>query len=388
MRDELLFTTDAMIDLDHNATTRPAPEVIEVMMSVMHQAYGNPGSRHRIGRRARQQLEHAREQIAGILGAHPDEVIFTSGGTESVNLALRGLIRGTSGAIALPEGEHAATEQTVRSLQQTGWTRRTIPLDSSGRIQPDRLDWDDVKLVTVHLAHSETGVVQEIQPLAASCCERKIPLHVDAVQAVGKLNVDFAQLGCTALSLAAHKFHGPRGIGALLVRRGVVISPLIHGGHQEADKRPGTEAVALAVGMARALELWKEQADWRRTHVERLRNRLEERLVAECQPVVVHAAAALRLPNTLSIGFPGCDAEALLVALDLEGVACSTGTACSSGSAEPSRVLLAMGCATGLARSSLRLSVGMDNTESEIERAADIIRTVVQRVRGNRHQVQ
>jgi cysteine desulfurase len=373
-------STTTLIDLDHNATTRPSPEVIEVMDRAWRDAYGNPGSRHALGRRARQALESARETIAEILNASPREIVFTSGGTEATNLALLGLAEGRRGSIAAPRGEHPATEETIRTLEVRGWSRAVIPLDRQGLIQSadlTALPWDRIRIATVLLAHNETGVVQEVGPLAAACREHAVPLHIDAVQAVGKIDVDFRALGANTLALGAHKFHGPRGIGALLVREGTRLAPAAFGGHQEAGRRPGTECVPLAVGMAKALELWKGDRERRSAQLRALRDKLERGLLERCQPAVINGSREHRLPNTLSIAFPGCNGDALLVALDLAGVCCSLGSTCASGSSEPAPILVAMGADPNVARATLRFSVGPDNDSGEIDEAVQRIAHVV-----------
>jgi cysteine desulfurase len=371
---------NTLIDLDHNATTRPWLEVVEAMDRAWRDAYGNPGSRHALGRRARQALESARETVAGILSASPREVVFTSGGTEATNLALLGLAEGRRGSIAAPRGEHPATEETIRTLETRGWSRAVIPLDSSGRVDVPSLPtlpWDRIRIATILLAHNETGVIQDIAPLAALCRERAVPLHIDAVQAVGKIDVDFRSLGAHTLSLGAHKFHGPRGIGALIIREGTRLAPVAFGGHQEGGRRPGTECVALAVGMAKALELWHADRERRTAQISAMRDNLERGLVERCTPAVVNGSRTHRLPNTLSIAFPGCNGEALLVALDLAGICCSLGSTCASGSAEPAPILVAMGCVPDAIRATLRFSVGADNDPAEIDEAVKRIAHVV-----------
>jgi cysteine desulfurase len=238
-------------------------------------------------------------------------------------------------------------------------------------------------LATVILAHNETGVVQDVRRLAALCQEHGVPLHLDAVQAVGKIPVNFRELGATSLSLAAHKFHGPRGIGALLVRRDAKLVPLLHGGHQEQGRRPGTEPVPLIAGMFQALELWQRQQTERTKRITKLRDRLQALLAQTAAPTIVHAESAQRLPNTLNIAFPGVDGEALLVALDVEGVCCSLGTTCASGSTEPAPILLAMGCAPEIAKASLRFSLSTLTTPDEIDDAARRIAAVVARLRNS-----
>jgi cysteine desulfurase len=374
-----------LIYLDHNASTPLAPEVIEVMSEAFVDAYGNPGSRHAAGRIARRILERSRETVASVLHCHPREVVFTSGGTESTNLALLGLAAGRKGVVLLPPGEHPATEQTVRDLESRGWSRWTAPLDTNGLLRSDTLEdapWEQVRIATALVAHNETGVIQDLSSLDDHCRRNGVPLHLDAVQAAGKIDVDFASSGASTMSIGAHKFRGPRGIGALLIRDGVRLAPVEFGGHQEAGRRPGTECTALAAGMAKALELWQRDRVLGRVRIEQLRDRLQHRLAAACAPVVVHGGKAPRLPNTLNIAFPGCDGDALLVALDLEGIAASLGSACASGSSEPAPILTAMGCGQEVYKSSLRFSLGSSTTESEIDEAIECIARVVSRLRA------
>src|SRR3569623_642194 len=277
------MSNPTFIYLDNNATTQPLPEVIETVAQVMRDGFANPGSRHAAGRRARRVLEESRESIAAILGADPREVIFTSGGTESINMALYGLARGNPGLIATTAGEHPATVETCRTLEARGLAMHTMPVDSEGRLRNDdieRLPWDRIRLATAILAHNETGVIQDFAALADRCRQLGIPWHLDAVQAVGKIPVNFHALGATTLSLGAHKFHGPRGVGALLLREGTKLVPFLHGGHQEQERRPGTEATALIAGMARALESWNADQTRRIAHVRTLRDRLQTGLLS------------------------------------------------------------------------------------------------------------
>lgn len=361
-----------VIDLDANATTRPLPEVAECVARHLQESWGNPGSRHVLGRGARRVLETSRESIAAILGAEPDELIFTSGGTEANNLAVFGLPRGSKGTIALSPGEHPSLNEACAVMQQRGWSLHRFPVDRSGRIIPDA-PWPEVKLACVLWAHNETGVIQNTTAISDLCRTHAIPLHLDGVQAVGKIPVNFRELGVTSLSFGAHKFHGPRGIGGLLLRRGTKLTPALVGGFQEQSRRAGTEPVALVAGMALALELWQRDREARSQGLTMLRDRLQSRLIERCQFAVLHAAEVNRLPNTLNIAFPGVDGEALLIALDLAGVCASLGSACASGSTEPSPILVAMGCDPAVYRSSLRLSVSVFNTMEEIDRAVEVI---------------
>jgi len=372
------------IYLDNNATTPVHPVVVEVIARCMREGFANPGSRHVAGRRARVILEDARETVARILGADPGEVIFTSGGTESSNQAIFGLTSGRPGVIVLTAGEHPATVETCKVLLQRGFRSHTLPVDSHGLLRPEayaEIPWPEVRLVNVILAHNETGVIQDLSELAALCQQQRVPFHVDAVQAVGKIPVNFGRIGATALSLGAHKFQGPRGVGALLVRHGIKLTPWMFGGHQEQDRRPGTEAVPLIAGMARALEIWEAEQVERTARMTRLRDRLETELQRLCAPVVVNGAGAPRLPNTLNISFPGCDGEAVLVALDLKQVCCSLGSTCASGAAEPAPSLVAMGCSPEVYRSAVRFSVGPETSDQEIEEALGRIAEVVSQAR-------
>ncbi|MCA9049157.1 MAG: cysteine desulfurase, partial [Planctomycetaceae bacterium] len=370
--------------LDNNATTMVLPEVRAVMEDAWQHGFANPGSRHSYGRDARNILELSRETIAEILTASPAEVVFTSGGTESIATAVHGLTVGRPGVIALTGGEHPATVAACERARQCGMTLHTIPVDSSGLItrEPvDRLPWDALRLVCVILAHNETGVIQDLAYLSELCEHHRVPLMVDAVQAVGKIPVSFRDLKATALAFGAHKFHGPRGVGGLVLRSGVSIPALLEGGHQESGRRAGTEPVPLIVGMAEALRLFVNQPAVPQ-EIERLRDLLQMRLTETCSPVVVHGANTSRLPNTLSIAFPGVSGEAVLVNLDLQGIACSLGSTCASGSAEPAPALLAMGVAPEICLSSVRFSLSRLNTESEIRDSAKKIADVVQRLRS------
>lgn len=376
------------LSLDANATTRPFPEVVDVVARHLADTSGNPGSRHAEGRQARRVLEAAREQIADLLGADSSEVVFTSGGTEANNIAILGRTQGPPGTIAVSAGEHPATLETARSLVQRGWRMETLPIGSDGRLLTSWLEQStvkapaDLRLLTILLANNETGVIQDIAPWAEYCRQCGVPLLVDAVQAAGKMPLHFHDLDATLLSIGAHKFHGPRGVGALLVRDGVKLAPINFGGHQETGRRPGTEAVALIAGMAKALELCLRDLEARTARLRELRDRLQTGLQAACAPTVINGSLEHRLPNTLNIAFPGVDGEALLVALDLEGLACSLGSACASGSAEPSPVLLAMNCPSEIHRSSIRLSVSTDNSLTEIDAAIVRISQVVARLRA------
>ncbi len=376
------------IYLDNNATTPIWPEVADAMHEAYARGYANPSSQHAAGRAARAALEDAREGIGTILGAdmtrfHADRVVFTSGGTEANNLALRGLAR-SPGRLLISAVEHPSVNDTAEARVAQGWQLARLGVDRSGVVRVSELDemlTPDTRLVSVMLGNNETGVLQPVAEIAARCSARGIPSHTDAVQVVGKLPVDFRALGVSALSCAAHKFHGPRGIGALVVRHGVELQPLLFGGHQQDGLRPGTEPVVLVIGMHKALQLWQRNAAARHAHLTDLRDRLEAGLRAGWPEVVIHGSQAERLPHTTSVSFPGLDRQRLLMALDLKGVACSAGAACASGSSQPSPVLLAMGVEKVLAEGALRLSFGCQNTAAEVDQAVERILLVCNELR-------
>jgi cysteine desulfurase len=386
------------IYLDHNASSPVLPEVVEAMRTVYAEPLLNPASQHEFGRRARRVLEDARERIGQLVGAEmsgrdADRIVFTSGGTEANNLAIRGLIEaGDIGRVgtahhnrnaglvdgAHPTGliisaiEHPSVTSVADHLAQQGWQVDTLGVDGRGVIRVDdlpRLLRPETRLVCAILGHNETGVLQPVAELAAICGERGVPLHTDAAQVVGKLPVAFRTLGVATMSIAAHKFHGPLGIGVLVVRHGVELSPQLFGGFQQGGLRPGTESVALVVGMLRALELWHAERELRATRMRALRDRLERAICVGWPEAVVLGVDAQRLPHTSNIALVGLDRQALFLALDQAGVACSTGSACASGSSEPSPAQLAMGCQEAVFTSALRFSLGATTRESEVDEA-------------------
>lgn len=372
------------IFLDNNATTLILPAVAEAMSVAWQTAFANPGSQHGFGRDARRVLEDSREDIARILDADASEIVFTSGGTESINTAIHGLTQGRTGTIALTAGEHPATTAACKAVQERGLQTVDLPVDGNGNLVADAwpdLPWDSLQLVCVILAHNETGVIQDLKALGDLCEQHSVPLLIDAVQAVGKIPVSFRDLKATALAFGAHKFHGPRGIGGLVIRDGVKIPAFLEGGHQESGRRAGTEPVPLIAGMAAALRAFEAGGRDRMASIQMLRNQLETLLRESCAPIVIHGACANRLPNTLSIAFPGVDGEAMLVNLDLAEVACSLGSTCASGSAEPAPSLLAMGIEPDICTSSVRFSLSSLTTEEEVRDAAERIADVVRRLR-------
>ena len=368
------------IYLDHNAATPMRLEVVDAMARCYAEGYANPASQHRLGQQARRLLEDAREKIAAMVGAdlaapHRDRLIFTSGGTEANNLAILGIAQAAGnlpGRLVISSGEHQSVIEPAEHLMERGWRLDTLSLTPHGVVRVDQLPdllTDQTRLVSVILGNHETGVLQPIGELAAICNRAGAPLHTDAIQVVGKLPVDFRRLDVAAMSLAAHKFRGPHGIGALVIRNGVPLTPLMYGGHQQSGFRPGTEPVALAVGMATALELWQHEQNAYARQLTALRDRFEQQILAGFPGSVVHGAAADRLPQTSNIAFPGLDGQVLLMALDLAGVACSVGSACSSGSTELSPTLRAMGLPNDLVACSLRFSLGATTTEADIDEA-------------------
>ena len=377
------------IYLDNNATTCIDPLVVEAMAKCWQDLAGNPSSQHQFGRRARKHLEESRDKIAGLLGAKAsgmgaDRLIFTSGGTESNNLALRGLVVEPSGKVVTSSIEHPSVDATAKQLGRVGFERVELPADRDGVVRVATSDdWlgDATRLVSVMLANHETGVIQPIGQLAEACGAAGVPLHTDAVQAVAKIPVDFHRLGVAAMSVSAHKFHGPVGIGALLVRHDISLEPILYGGFQQAGLRSGTESVALAVGMSQALELWHRQACQRQEHMSDLRARFETLLKQGVPELEIHGATAARVPHTLCAAFPGVDRQALVMALDLAGVACSTGSACASGSSEPSPVLTAMGVRMALVECSVRFSLSARTTALDVERSAECITRIYQDLR-------
>jgi cysteine desulfurase len=368
------------IYLDHNSTSPMLPEVVETMANCHRQGYANPASQHQAGRRARQVLEDAREEVGRMLSADlggrtPHKLVFTSGGTEANNLAILGLACATGsepGEAVISSIEHPSVRGPVEYLERNGWLIHRLSVTRDGVVETERfaaLLNARTRFASIMLANNETGVLQPVGELAKIAAQAGVPLHTDAVQVVGKLPVDFEELQVAALSLSAHKFQGPPGIGALLIRNKVSLAPRFFGGFQQGGLRPGTEPVTLAVGLRRALELFERDAAERIRHLRELRNRLESALKDQLGQVLVNGAGANRLPHTSNLAFLGLDRQALAMALDLAGVACSTGSACASGSSEPSPVLEAMDLGREVVSSSLRFSLGPQTSEEEIELA-------------------
>jgi cysteine desulfurase len=369
--------------LDHNATTPLHPRVLEAMLPFLRDDYGNPSSLHWYGQRARAAVEEARAEVAALVGADPAEIVFTAGGSESDNTALRGVkVKEPRLGIVCSAIEHHAVLNTAKAMRDEGRPVGLAPVGESGVLDPDdlaaRVD-DRTSLVSVMLANNETGVVQPVAEAAAIARARGALVHCDAVQAAGKVPIDVRAVGVDLLTLSAHKLYGPKGVGCLYVRRGTPMAPLVRGGAQERNRRAGTENVAGVVGFGAAATLARQGLEAEARRVAALRDRLEARLLAI--PGARRNGEGLRVPNTTNVSFAGLDAEALVIALDLEGVAASTGAACAAGGIEPSHVLRAMGLPPERVQSSLRLSLGRTTTETDVEQAADVVAAVVGRMR-------
>jgi cysteine desulfurase len=380
--------------LDHNATTPLHPNVLAAMLPFLGERFGNPSSGHAWGREARQALEASRQEVAGALGvADKDCIVFTGGGTEANNLALTGVVTARTDRprhLIISAVEHPAVLHTADHLERQGCAVTRLSVDREGVLDPDdvrRAIRPDTVLVSLMHANNETGVLFPIAEVAQVCRERGVLLHTDAIQSFGKIPVDIEALGVDLLSISGHKLHGPKGIGALYVRRGTKMVPVIHGGGQERSRRGGTENVAGAVGLARAANLMGADLGEASRRIAELRDRLETVLMATGGAGLRNGHHGRRLPHTSNLAFPGVEAESLVIALDLQGVAVSSGAACSSGAVEPSHVLLAMGVSPDHAQSSVRFSLGRWTTSGDVAYVGETVLSIVERMRGaNRRQ--
>lgn len=391
------------IYLDNNATTKPAPEVVEAMLPFLTEWYGNPSSVHRFGQRSRQAIDEARSKIASLIGCSDSELIFTGGGTESINTAIRGLLaaRSPRKRIITSTVEHSATRELCSQLAKEGAQIIEIDVDSTGGLDLDRLGTeltDDMALLTLLWANNETGVLFPIDQIAPLCKAKRIPFHCDGTQAVGKIPVNVARLGLDAMSFASHKFHGPKGVASLFLRKGLRIRPLIIGGPQERDRRGGTENVPGIVGMGAAAELaqkWltcdtmenktpAELVPWVSSPAELLqkRDRLEQSILKSIPYAHINGRTDARLPNTTNIAFSQLEAEAILLLLSEQNICASAGAACSSGSLEPSHVLKAMKIDPKIAHGAIRFSLSRYTTDAEIDRTLEVLPTVINRLRA------
>jgi cysteine desulfurase len=376
--------------LDYAATTPVRPEVLEAMLPYLTaQSFGNPSSAHRFGRAARAGIEQARRQIAEALSAEPNQVVFTSGGTEADNLGIVGAAlaareRGARMCAAVSAIEHKAVLAAAHAVCHLGGSEVVLPVDGGGRLDLDSLDRalaDRPAVVSVMWVNNEIGVIQPVQEIAERCRQAGVTFHTDAVQAFGKIPVSVNGLSCTLLTISGHKIGAPKGIGALIVRDRKAIEAIIHGGGQQFGIRPGTENVAGAVALGRAAELAAREQAEHASRMKLLRDELANRLKALVPELVVNAEDSTRAPHLLSISIDGADSEALLMHLDLAGVAASSGSACSTGAVEPSHVLVAMGIPRERALGAIRFSFGRESTMSDVDRAAEVVPPVVAKVR-------
>jgi cysteine desulfurase len=377
------------IYFDHNATTPVDPAVLAAMAPYFSADFANASSIHTPGQRARAAVETAREQVSALIGAKPQEIIFTSGGTESDNHAIFGSVARTSGShpahIITSTIEHEAVLNTCQALEAQGVAATYLPVDRDGLVVLESLRAairPETALVTVMHANNELGTVQPLAEVGRIANEHKIPFHTDAVQSAGKIPIDVNVLNVDLLSLSAHKLYGPKGVGALYIRSGTKIQQLLYGGHHQRGFRPGTENVAAIVGFGKAAELAAQALAFDGERIFALRDQLERGLLARIPHTCVNGVHAPRTPNTTNILFEGIEGEALVIALDLKGLACSVGAACSSGAVEPSHVLTAIGLSHDEAKSSLRFSLGRRTTAAEIQSALDLIPAAVSQLRA------
>lgn len=377
------------IYLDHNATTPPDPLVADRMAQALKDVWGNASSVHHFGQQAKAALDEARTSVASLLSADASEIVFTAGGTEADNIAIRGAAEAME-----PSGrkhlitcgiEHEAVLNTMRAMAKRGWKVTLLPMDISGIVSVDRLReamTDDTAVVSLMHANNEIGTVQPIAELAAVAHERGALFHTDAVQSAGKLPVDVRALGVDLLSIAAHKFYGPKGAGALWIKRGVRMLPFMTGGRQERNRRAGTENVPALVGLGVAAEIARRKIDTEGPRLAALRDRLEAGILGSVPGTDRNGAAEPRVPNTTNISVERVEAESLLIGLDLAGIAVSSGSACSSGTLEPSHVLKAMGYPHGRTLGSIRFSLGAANTEADVDRVVAVLPPLVEKLRS------
>jgi cysteine desulfurase len=374
-----------LVYLDNNATTKPAPEVVAAMLPYLTEWYGNASSVHRFGQRSRQALDEARSSVAALIGCDDAELVFTAGGTESINTAIRGLLtsRSPRKQIITSSVEHSAVKELSKHLEREGAEVLQIPVDDSGALDLDRLDsqlTDDTALVSMMWANNETGVIMPVAEIAEMCKRRRVPFHCDATQAVGKLPIDVHGIPIDVLSFASHKFHGPKGVGGMFVRKGVRVRPLMIGGPQERSRRGGTENVPGIVGMGKAAEL-AQMAMTKVSEIAEKRDRFEQTILATIEDSHAIGRTDLRLANTSNIGFSRLEAEAILLLLSEKGICASAGSACSSGSLEPSPVLQAMGIDPKIAHGAIRFSLSRYTTDEELDVALGVLPGVISRLR-------
>ncbi len=370
--------------LDNNASTPVLPEVLEAMRPYFGEHFGNASSIHHHGQEMRAAVERARESVANLLGCRPAEVVFTSGGTEADNLAIFGLAQ-PGDHIITSTIEHHAVLNSCKHLADQGLEVTSLPVDSRGLIDPDDLRRalrSNTKLVSIMFANNETGVIQPVEDIGKICAEAEIFFHTDAVQAAAKVPIRVQEIGCDLLSISGHKIHAPQGVGALYLRKGTTLAPMLYGGSHERSRRAGTENVPGIVGLGKATELAVRGFEsGESVRMAELRDRLENAILQNVESAAVNGAGARRVPNTSNIYFDYIEGEALIIALDLKGLAVSTGAACSSGAIEPSHVLTAMGLRPDRARASIRFSLGKQNTAEDVDFAIELVPAQVARLR-------
>jgi cysteine desulfurase len=377
------------IYFDHNATTPVHAAVADALSASIRAEFGNPSSVHHFGQQAKAAIDQARSAVAALIGSEPSEVVFTSGGTEGDNLAIRGaaeaLARGGRRHLIASAIEHEAVLHTLKALARIGADTTLLPVDETGVASLDSLRAalrDDTALVSIMHANNEIGTIQPVAELAQLAHERGALFHTDAVQSAGKIPVDVKALGVDLLSISAHKFHGPKGVGAIWIKRGLRMAPISTGGKQERNRRAGTENVAGIVGMGVAAEIARVKMAVEGARLQTLRDRLEDGILRAVPRTIVNGTKTPRLSNTTNISFERVEAESLLIALDLEGIAVSTGSACSSGTLEPSHVLKAMGLPTHRTQNSIRFSLGASNTEADVDRTVAVLPALVEKLRN------
>ncbi|HEY3972170.1 MAG TPA: cysteine desulfurase family protein [Candidatus Sulfotelmatobacter sp.] len=370
--------------LDNNATTPVLPEVFEAMRPYFGEQFGNASSIHHHGQQTRAAVEDARESVAALLGCRASELVFTSGGTEADNLIIAGLV-GPGDHVITSSIEHSAVLQTCRHMEELGVELTVLPVDGRSLVDPDdvrRALRPNTKLISIMMANNETGVLQPLEEIAKIAAEAGVCFHTDAVQAAGKVAVDVGRIGCHALSISGHKIHGPQGVGALFVKKGTRLRPILYGGRHERSLRAGTENVPGIVGLGKAAQLARVAFDrGDDKNMAAMRDHLQQGILAQVEDAGVNGHGAPRVPNTANIHFDYIDGEAMVIALDLKGVAVSTGAACSSGAIEASHVLLAMGLRPDQARASIRFSLGKQTVEEDIDYALALVPEVVARLR-------
>jgi cysteine desulfurase len=370
------------IYFDNSATTPVLPEVFEAMRPYFDERFGNASSIHRNGQQTRAAVEQARESVAALLGCRPPEVVFTSGGTEADNLAIFGVV-GAGDHVITSTVEHHAVLNACKHLEAEGADVTYLPVEGRGLVDPAdvrRALRPTTRLITVMMANNETGVLQPVEEIGKIAAESEVYFHTDAVQAAGKVPLDVASIGCDLLAISGHKIHAPQGVGALYVRKGTALAPMLYGGRHERSRRAGTENVPGIVALGKAAELARAKLKDANQGMAIMRDRLKNALLA-LDSAGVNGDGAPRVPQTLSMSFDGIDGESLVIALDLKGLAVSTGAACSSGAIEPSHVLMAMGLSPDRARASVRFSLGQQNTMEEVEVAISLVAETVARLR-------